>query len=202
VQFEPSKYVLVHYTRNRRQAIEASIAVGSTTIKPSREAKYLGVIFDQELRFKSHLQFVVKKGTDAALALASISKSEWGTQYKYARQLFNAVIAPRMDYGAVVWHRPKHDGSAASTAQVRMLTTVQRLAMKAIMGCYKTTPTAAMEIEAELQPAWIRLQTKTLLTITRMRSLPAGHPTQEWISKALRSRTANVKHRSNLESAL
>ena len=202
VQFEPTKYVLVHYTRNRRQATDAAITVGDITIKPFSEVKYLGVIFDQELRFKSQLQYVVKKGTNAALALASITKNGWGVQYKYARQLFNAVIAPRMDYGAIVWHRPKQDGSTASTAQVQKLTTVQRLAMKAITGCYRTTPTAAMEIEAELQPLWIRLQTKVLLAITRMRSLSATHPIQEWISNALRTRTAKVRHRSVLENAL
>ena len=76
VQFEPSKYILVHYTRNRGQPTMAPITIGSTIIRPSNEAKYLGVIFDQELRFKSHLQYVIKKGTVAALALASISKSE------------------------------------------------------------------------------------------------------------------------------
>jgi len=74
--------------------------------------------------------------------------------------------------------------------------------MKAITGCYKTTPTTAMEIEAELHPTWIRLQTKVLLANTRMRSLSASHPIQKWISSALRTRTANVTHRSNLESAL
>jgi ribonuclease HI len=202
VQFEPTKYVLVHYTRNRRQATNTAIRVGDITVKPSSEAKYLGVIFDQELRFKSQLQQVVKKGTDAALALASITKTGWGMQYKYARQLFAAVIASRTDYGAVVWHRPKQDGSTASTAQVQKLTTVQRLAMKAITGCYRTTPTAALEIEAELQPPWIRLQTKVLLTVTRMRSLSISHPMHERISNALRTRTANVKHRSILENAL
>lgn len=202
VQFEPTKYVLVHYTRNRNQATDAAITIGGLTIKPSKEAKYLGVIFDQELRFKSQLQHVVKKGTNAALALASITKNGWGIQYKYARQLFNAVITPRMDYGAVVWHRPKQDGTTASTSQVQKLSTVQRLAMKAITGCYRTTPTAAMEIEADLPPPWIRLQIKVLLAVTRMRSLSANHPIHEWISNALRTRTANVKHRSVLENAL
>ena len=137
IQFEPSKYVLVHYTRNCRQATKEPITVNDTIVEPSSEAKYLGVIFNRELlRFKSHSYYVVvKRGTDAALALASIAKSGWGAHCKYVWQLFSAVIAPRMDYGAVVWHRPKHDGSTASTGQVQKLTTIQRLAMKAITGC-------------------------------------------------------------------
>ena len=202
VQFEPSKYILVHYTRNRRLATDAAVTAGGMTIKPSNEAKYLGIIFDQELRFKSHLQNAVKRGTNAVLALASLAKTEWGAQYQYVRQLFIAAIAPQMDYGAVVWHRPKQDGSTASTSQIQKLATIQRLAMKAITGCYKTTPTAAMEIEAGLQPLWIRLQTKVLLAIVRMRSLSTSHPIHDWLANALRTRTANIRHRSCLESVL
>src|SRR5437764_5552810 len=104
--------------------------------------KYLGIIFDNELCFHSHLQSSVKKGTNAALALFSIAKNSWGAPYKYVRQLYLSVIAPGMDYAASIWHRPTDDGSMASSAQMRKLATVQRLAMKAILGCYKTTPTA------------------------------------------------------------
>ena len=202
VQFETSKYVLVHYTRNRNMETDAPVTISGTTIRPSDEAKYLGVIFDQELRFKSHLQHAVKKGTNAAMALSSIAKSSWGAPYTYVRQLFQAIVAPRTDYAALIWHRPKDDGSTANTEQVRKLTTIQRLAMKAILGCYRTTPTAAMEIETGLQPAWIRLQTKTLLATTRMQSLSARHPIHEWLANALRTRTACIPYKSNLENIL
>ena len=74
--------------------------------------------------------------------------------------------------------------------------------MKAITGCYRTTPTAAMEKEADLQPTWIRLQTKVLQAISQMQSLSGKHPLREWFKNALRTRTANVKHRSNLENIL
>jgi len=82
-QFETSKYILVHYTRNKRMKTQASVTTNGVTIKPSNEAKYLGVIFDQELRFKSHVQYAIKKGTNAAMALSSIAKCTWGAPYKY-----------------------------------------------------------------------------------------------------------------------
>ena len=201
-QFETSKYILVHYTRNRKAETKASITINGVKIEPSNEAKYLGVIFDQELRFKSHLQQVVKRGTNAAMALSGIAKTTWGAPYSQVRQLFQAVVAPRTDYAAVIWHRPKGDGSVAGSAQARKLTIIQRLAMKAILGCYRTTPTAAMEIETGLQPAWIRLQTKVLQATTRMQSLPSKHPIHEWLTNALRTRTACISHRSNFENTL
>lgn len=60
-QFERSKYVLIHFTRNWRQSITANITINGTTINPSAEAKYLGVFFDQQLWFKAQLQHAIKK---------------------------------------------------------------------------------------------------------------------------------------------
>ena len=152
-QFETSKYVLVHFTRNYRLSTKAPITVGTTTIQPATEAKYLGVIFDQQLLYKSHLQQAIKKGTSAALALSSIANCKGGTPYNLVRQLFQTVIVPRIDYATIIWHRPKADGTTAHSTQAQKFTTIQRIAMKTILGCYHTTPTAAMEIESALAPA-------------------------------------------------
>ena len=54
-QFEISKYILVHYTQNRWAKTKVSVTVNRIMIKPSYEARYLGVMFDQELCFKTHL---------------------------------------------------------------------------------------------------------------------------------------------------
>lgn len=133
--------------------------------------------------------------------------------YQGIRQLFQATVAARMDYGAMIWHRPQANGSTASTIQVRKFTTVQRLAMKAALGCYHTTPTAAMELESGIQPVWLCLQTKVLSATTRAVSLVHGHPVKKWLAKAKRkaakARTVAVKagaekckivHMSNLEN--
>ena len=201
-QFERSKYILVHFTRNPNLESNTPLTINGLTITPSNEAKYLGVTFDKELRFRAHLQYVAKKGTNAAMALSSIAKCNWGAPFKYVRQLFLTVVAPRMDYAAAIWHRPTHDGSMEASMQTRKLSTIQRLAMKATLGCFKTTPTAAMEVESGIQPPWIRLQTKVLLAISRMQSLSRKHPIKEWLDRALRTRTAVFPHRSNLENAL
>ena len=94
VQFGTSKYMLVHFTRNSRQSTKAKIKVNGTTIKPSTEARYLGVISDQQLRYKVHTQSIIKRGTAAALALSSIANCKWGTPYAYVRQLVQAVVLP------------------------------------------------------------------------------------------------------------
>ena len=52
--------------------------------------------FDQNLKFKSHLDQVVKKGTKFGVAIAGIAKSTWGPEYKYLKRLYTAVATPRM----------------------------------------------------------------------------------------------------------
>ena len=53
VQFETSKYILIHFTQNYKLSTKAPITVGTITIQPSTEARYLGIIFDQQLCYKS-----------------------------------------------------------------------------------------------------------------------------------------------------
>lgn len=71
-----------------------------------------------------------------------------------------------MDYGTLIWHRPQADNSTALSLQAKKFTTVQRLGMKATLGCFYTTPTEAMETESGIPLAWLCLQTKALTAAT------------------------------------
>jgi len=199
-QFEKTKYLLVHFTRSKTWSTNASIEITGTTIEPTNEARYLGVIFDKQLRFKEHMQYVVKKGMKFILAMSSAAKATWGAEFKYVRQLFTAVAAPRTDYAACIWHRLE-DKLASSTHQATELAKVQNMAMKTITGAFRTTPTAALQYETGLLPPELRLQHKILRSFTRMQTLPTSHPLQAWIQKA-RNVQYNSKQRyiSNLEN--
>ena len=155
-QFEISKYALIHFTKNKDQDTSATVDIEGITLQPSKEARYLGVIFDQELNFGSHLQYIIKKGTKFALAMTGIAKAASGPPFKYVRQLFTSVVAPRTDYAAAVWYKPN------KKTQLSRLTTVQRTAIKAITGCLRTTSTAAMQFETQLLPVHLRLKRQIL----------------------------------------
>ena len=196
-QFEWSKYILVHFTHNRQQMTDASLKIDKIVIQPSKEARYLGVVFDQELRFKCHIQQAIRKGTSA---LNRIANCHLGAPYQQICQLFQAVVAPRLDYAAVIWNRPKADRSMAGLAHSRSFAAIQHIAMRAALACYRTAPTAAMEMESGLQPPWIRLQHKALTSVARMQSLSIHHPIHAYISKALRMCTTCSPHTTILEN--
>jgi len=114
--------------------------IEGTPIPPSKEVKYLGVIFDQDLKFRAHTNQAVKKGTQFGLAIGSIARAKWGAPLQYLRRLFTSVTAPRMDYAAAIWHRPE-DMRSPTIQQQAKLSTVQRQIMKTMLGCFRTTST-------------------------------------------------------------
>ena len=155
--------------------------VGRTTIHPSTEAKYLGVTFDQKLKFRTHIEQIVAKATKYALAVAGIAKSRWGPEFKCLRRLFTAVAAPRMDYAAIIWHRPKDIQTVPTTSQMQALSSVQGRIIWAITGCFWTTVRMAMEHETALAPPKWCLTDKILQTITRIVTTETNYPIQAWI---------------------
>ena len=76
--------MLVHFTRNK-QNTNASIEINGTTIQSAIEAKYLDIILDNKLKYKAHLDQMIKKRTKFALAIASIVQNQLGPEFKYLK---------------------------------------------------------------------------------------------------------------------
>jgi len=64
--------MLIHFTQNAKQETITSIILNEITIILTIKAKYLKVTFNKNLKYKMHLNHIVKKGTKFALAIVSI----------------------------------------------------------------------------------------------------------------------------------
>jgi hypothetical protein len=63
---------LIHLARRKKELGKGSINMDSKTIEAGPTAKLLGVVFDQEMRWKEHLQQAVKKATTTTLGLGGL----------------------------------------------------------------------------------------------------------------------------------
>ena len=104
-----------------------------------------------------------------------------------------------MNYAAIIWHRSKDNDKAPTIEQISKISTIQRQIMKAILGCFWTTPTTALETETALTPPQHRLCNKILHTITRLQTALLNHLIQQWINRALRNE-GELSHKFNLEN--
>jgi hypothetical protein len=63
---------LIHFTRRKQERGTGSITIDSKVIGASRTAKLLGVLFDDKLRWKDHVQYAVKAATTIALGIGGL----------------------------------------------------------------------------------------------------------------------------------
>jgi hypothetical protein len=109
--FESSKTAFIHFTRSILEWRDSNMPLRfkHDQINPSRSVKILGVIMDQELRYKEHVAGKADKAFKAALALKRLQ----GLRPSSMRQLFSATVAPVMDYASPIWYLAISDKTLA-----------------------------------------------------------------------------------------
>jgi ribonuclease HI len=180
--FAAEKTELIHITRKRGVHLQGQITFDGTDVKPSPTAKLLGVIFDQGLRWKEHVQQAIKRATKTTIALSGLRH----LRPEQMRQLYQACVAPIVDYASTVWHDPLRD-----KVHLRHLNTVQRTVLIRILSAFRTVATATLEVEAHILPTHLRLRYRAQRTIARLHTLPRDHPIWNALARA-QNRRNNV----------
>ena len=177
--FAAEKTELIHLTRKRGEHLQGHIIVNGTTVKPSPMAKLLGVIFDQELRWKEHVQQAIKRATKVTIALNGLRH----LRPEQMRQLYQACVTPVVDYASTVWHDPLRDKT-----HLRQLNTIQRTSLIRILSAFRTVATTTLEVEAHVLPTHLRLRHRAQRTIASLHTLPRDHPIWSALSRAQKRR--------------
>lgn len=90
--------------------------------------------------------------TQAFYALRRLFNTKHGLTTTSARQLYTTTVIPVIDFGAEIWWRAERQ-----TSMINKLQVLQNIALRDILGSYRTSPTAAMEAEAAIAPVALRL---------------------------------------------
>nr|CAH7732564.1 unnamed protein product [Callosobruchus chinensis] len=70
------------------------------SIKSSQSVKYLGIYIDSQLRWDSHLDFIMKKLRSIIYIFYAIKKV---LDYRHLKILYQAIVEPHISYGIVSW---------------------------------------------------------------------------------------------------
>lgn len=130
--FAAEKTELIHLTRRKKERAKGSITIDGKVIHAGRTAKLLGVVFDEELRWKDHVQRAVKAATTTALGMGGLRH----LRPAQMTQIYQACVLPKLDYASTVWHNPNMD-----KGHLRILDTVQRVALLRIISAFKYVAT-------------------------------------------------------------
>jgi len=179
-RFETSKFGLVDFTLSKSKPCPP-MTIRGNVITPTPSHKFLGVVVDQELRWKEHAAYALAKGAGYAALLRRLSRPAHGIPTRLIRQLYRAIAIPKMLYAASIWIKLLFSGDSntplrGSQGVTRKMSQAQRTATLVITGAMKTSPTDSLEIHANLLPMPLLLQHLLHNAALRLASRPQSHP--------------------------
>lgn len=192
--FEAQKTTFIHFTKRKtlRQLPALPLKIGQQEVATSTTAKILGVILDQELRFKEHVGRITKRGIKAVQALARLK----GLTSQTARQLYNALVVPRITYAASAW-ASINKNMEISYWITKPLAVVQKTAAKVITGTLRTVSIHIAEAEACINPLDIQIRRRIIKHWINCHTLPRNH--QFWRCRDIEI-DPNGKHQSPFQT--
>lgn len=133
------------------------------------------MIFERCGTFKRQAAERAAKAATAGRILLSWGNKAWGFSYANARLLYICGMLSRMLYAAQTWMPTalQHKGRQGYLKQFEK---VQRRALIAITGAYRTTSTVAMLHEADVLPVAQAFDEAHARALARLRTVPASHP--------------------------
>jgi hypothetical protein len=96
VWFTAEKTELIHLTRRKKEQQNESINMDGRIIEAESKTKLMGVGFDQEMRWKEHVQQAVKKATTATQGMSGLRH----LRQAQMRQVCQACMLPKLDYAS------------------------------------------------------------------------------------------------------
>jgi ribonuclease HI len=209
-QFAVEKFGLMGLTRRReknpmkpsktRPIARPPIKIGQHTVKPTPTHKFLGLIMDQELRFKEHVNYALKKGEAYISQYKRLTRPTKGVTAKHMRTYYLTVAVPKLLYAADVFLTPATGRSKGTKGSVNKLARIQRQAALDITGALKTTANDTLNAHANLLPFPLLVSKLVHRAAVRLACLPDSHPLAAKVKKAAKRYVKH--HRSPLHEMM
>ena len=122
LNIDKTNYILFHRQQRRLPHYNGTLSIGGREVERVRETKFLGVILDESLTFKSHIALIAKR---LSRYIGVFYRIRNFLTTKYLKLLFNSLVLPNLMYCNGVW-------GACSAASLRPLVTLQKRMIRVI----------------------------------------------------------------------
>ena len=102
-KFSKTKTVCMHFCNKRKLHPDPTLTIYNSQIPVVTQTKFLGVIFDNKLNFKAHIDYVHQKCGKAMNLLKVVAKMDWGVDRSILVRLYRSFVHSRLDYGCAVF---------------------------------------------------------------------------------------------------
>ncbi|MCO8751554.1 hypothetical protein KLO70_19365, partial [Clostridioides difficile] len=190
IVFDMDKTELIHFYPNFREK-NCEVKLLNHSVKPKNSIRWLGIWLDSQLNFKSHVQMKTASAERILNSIIRLSNTERGLSFQAMRQLYIACITSVSDFAVQVWWKNQK-------YFIERFQKLQNLALKKILGVFKTSPVRAMEIEASLPPPQVRFDKICMNYALRIIKLYSNHSIRKRVSSSFPSESTGLELDWNL----
>ena len=98
INTDKTKYILFSY---RSSADLPPICIGRSAIERSASLKFLGVMIDEHLTFKNHVQYISKK---ISRSVGILNKLKFYLPIEPLKSIYSAFVLPYLNYAIEIWY--------------------------------------------------------------------------------------------------
>lgn len=164
-KFSPEKTKAMHFTNLRKFENLPCLVMMSETIKYVSCNKFLGLFFDDKLKWLLHIRQLKEQCLLKLKVLKYLSGVKWGGDRKTMLHLYHALILSKIDYGAEIY------GGSCQT-YLKMLDSVHTLGVRLATGAFVTSPSISILVEAGEQPLCYRRMKQLTTASLKEKSKP------------------------------
>jgi hypothetical protein len=155
---------------------------------------------DQELRFKEHTNYALKKGEKYINQYRRLARPTKGVTAKHMRTYYLTVAMPRMLYAADVFLIPATERSKGTKGSINKLARIQRQAALDITGALRSMANDTLDAHANLLPFPLLVSKAVHRAAVRLACLPDSHPLATKVQKAAKRYVK--RHRSPIHEII
>lgn len=164
-RFSQQKSIAVHFHRKRGLQQEPSLFLYGEPVQFRDSIRYLGLIFDQRLRWKKHIDALKIKCTKSLDILKCLSRTKWGGDRTTLLRLYRSLIRSKLDYGSFIYW-------TASKNVLKKLDPVHNAGIRLCIGAFKSSPVESLYAESGEQSLYHRRQQLALQYYSRSFQTP------------------------------
>ena len=102
LRFSPEKTVSLLFNRKGRN-IARPLKIEGRKIKYVEEVRYLGLIIDNKLNWKTHINGTLNRCTTLMRRLAAKTTGLYGPKPKLMKWTYTGIVRPKLTYGCLAW---------------------------------------------------------------------------------------------------
>ncbi|GFX88535.1 uncharacterized protein TNCV_2659461 [Trichonephila clavipes] len=136
----PEKSSLLNFSR-KRSTIPTLLKICDKPIPEVKSLKILGIIFDPNITWKNHINYLRQKGFKYLNAIKTLSSPKIGTRSDHLLNIINATIRSIFDYGSQLF-------SFSSNSNRQKLEPIYNAALRLALGLPRNTPLDLLRAES------------------------------------------------------